>query len=407
MPELIDQSNQTSLPKPTKSVERIFQLDIFRGFAIFGIFMVNILVMNCVYPFRGTWEIEMNHGIQQVALFMLGLLFYSKFFPIFSFLFGIGVALQIEKFNAQKITDNLFLPRRFLALFVFGMAHLLFLWSGDILHLYAAIGLFLLLVSRLPSTYLLILSVVLFVFPFFDDIYQLVFNALEVEPQYYLNRMPRETMIELKRDGAFAESVHLRMKEYGFMLPVFSSLIAPIACSMALLGMYVVRRGALMNLTAFARRIGPVFVSIVILLLVFKYLFVYLILPRFDIAFGSILSFVLWTLYYLAEIGLGLLYLWLLTLLLRRPFWKKLLSPLQYVGRMAFTNYILQSVVGLVLMNTFGMYEKFSPVECIVIVVVVFACQIPLSMLWLRTFKYGPLEWLWRCISYWKLLPIR
>ena len=122
---------------------------------------------------------------------------------------------------------------------------------------------------------------------------------------------------------------------------------------------------------------------------------------------GSIISFILMSIYYLSDISLSLLYLWLIAYLLRRNTFSKLISPLRYVGRMAFTNYILQSVVGYIIMRSFNFYHSFSVVDCILIVMITFSFQIVLSKLWLKYYRFGPLEWLWRCISYWKILPIR
>ena len=90
------------------------------------------------------------------------------------------------------------------------------------------------------------------------------------------------------------------------------------------------------------------------------------------------------------------------------PF-QKLMHPLKYAGQMALTNYILQSAIGLFLFSSVGLgwYEQLSPTQVLVIAVSVFIVQVLFSKLWLSYFKYGPLEWLWRCLSYKTLLKIR
>jgi uncharacterized protein len=158
---------------------------------------------------------------------------------------------------------------------------------------------------------------------------------------------------------------------------------------------------------AFVNKIRLPFLILLILILTYRFVFRYWAWEAFDIEFGSMLSFVLWSIYILSEVMLSFSYLIAIVLLLRTNIGKKVLSPLQYVGRMAFTNYILQSTIGYLIMQTFGYYESFDVLGCISIVLIVFACQIPLSWFWLKHFKFGPLEWVWRCISYWKILPIR
>ena len=84
-----------------------------------------------------------------------------------------------------------------------------------------------------------------------------------------------------------------------------------------------------------------------------------------------------------------------------------LISKLQFVGRMALSNYILQSILGYLVMRTFNGYEYFSAFGCIILVLSIYSFQIIISQLWLTKFQFGPLEWAWRCISYVKILPIR
>jgi uncharacterized protein len=130
-------------------------------------------------------------------------------------------------------------------------------------------------------------------------------------------------------------------------------------------------------------------------------------MPTFKIEFGSPISIALTTFFILSDLAISLSLLWFIAYLWNKNILKRLLSPLEYVGRTAFSNYIMQSIFGYLIMRTFNGYEYFSPFECILLVVGIFIIQIILSKLWLQRFRFGPLEWLWRCISYMKLLPIR
>jgi uncharacterized protein len=98
-----------------------------------------------------------------------------------------------------------------------------------------------------------------------------------------------------------------------------------------------------------------------------------------------------------------------LTLLAQRERWKIRLAPLAAVGRMALTNYLFQSLVFTTIFNSYGLglYGKVGPALILALAVLIFTLQIPLSVWWLRRFRFGPAEWLWRTLTYGKLQPMR
>lgn len=407
MAEILDQTTTEKPINPTSSTNRILHLDIFRGFAILGIFMVNILVMNTSFLYRESWIIENASAINDAAYWCLEMFFFSKFFPIFSFLFGIGVALQIRSLKAKMSNSNLFLFRRFTGLLIFGVAHLLLLWAGDILHLYALFGFVLMFMYRTPPYVILIAAIAVMFFPYFDEIYQYIIDCFNVNPAGDYSVFERWEISDLKINGSYASGIDLRISEYGFFMPFLVSFLIPTALTMTLLGLYIVKKGIIDRIDSFVNKIRIPFIIVFVVLISYRFTLVHWIMPAFQIEYGTMLSFVLMTIFILTEVVLSFAYLIIIVHLIRSKIGLKLLSPLQYVGRMAFTNYIMQSVIGYLIMRTFGYFESFSPAECIMIVLIVFACQIPLSWFWLKHFKFGPLEWLWRCISYWKILPIR
>lgn len=392
---------------PTKGQQRIIDLDVFRGFAVLGIFMVNILVMNTAFTFRGEWEAEQTSNIAQSAFFVLETFFYSKFFVIFSLLFGMGVALQIQRAKEKGSFSNLFFIRRFGSLFLFGALHILFIWSGDILHLYGAYGCLLMLLFRLPAKPLLWGSILIFIFPFYDELFNYFIHFFTDDAHAHLSALPKESIIELKRNGTYWSGLILRIKEYAFAADFLYGGIGPVALSMMTLGGYFVKKGMLQNIEKWLKETGVYLLVCVILLMTYRFVLLYYIVPNFEVGPGSFLSFVLMSIYYLSDIALALSYLWVIAYILRIPTLSKILTPLQYVGRTAFTNYILQSLIGYWIMRTFAYYHCFNVIECIVLVVLIFSTQVIFSKVWLRYFQFGPLEWLWRCISYWKLVPLK
>ena len=105
---------------------------------------------------------------------------------------------------------------------------------------------------------------------------------------------------------------------------------------------------------------------------------------------------------------MALFLVWLVVYAFQYGFWKKLLSPLQYAGRMTLTNYLLQSFIGLLIFSSVGLqwYQTLSPIQTMGVAMGDFIGQVLLSKLWLSFFQFGPLEWIWRCISYGKVLGI-
>lgn len=395
------------IDNPTFQKNRIQELDVFRGFAIFGIFMVNILVMNASFMYRGEWVTEQTGAIQAIALFILENFFFSKFFVIFSLLFGMGVALQIEKFKSHGQFSNAFFLRRFGSLFVFGLAHTLFLWSGDILHIYGLFGFFLLFFFRFSTRTVLWLAILIFLFPFYHILFVEVIEWVEFDYEAPLSALSREELLELKHNGSYLSGIRLRLKEYLFVMSFVYSGIAPTALAMMLLGGYLVKKGFLENISSWVDRTKVYLFISAFALLIYRFVLLYWVVPTFDIQFGSAASNILMTFFSLSDLSLSLLFLWIIAALMRSVKWQKILSPLSYVGRTALSNYILQSVLGYLIMRTFNGYEYFSAASCIALVLLIFSFQMVLSKFWLSRFKFGPLEWFWRCVSYKRFLTIR
>jgi uncharacterized protein len=128
-------------------------------------------------------------------------------------------------------------------------------------------------------------------------------------------------------------------------------------------------------------------------------------------AFPSPITRILFPLVYLvASLGMDLAYLSGIALLLMRSIWMKVLNIFVAVGRMPFTNYVLQALIPALL---FGQYtpgfqkEAMGNVLCIVVLITVFGFQVLFSQAWLRHFRFGPFEWLWRSLTYWRLQPMQ
>ncbi len=386
--------------------KRIEVLDIVRGFAVFGIFMVNVEIMNCTFINQDAFSAQWTSTLDILSVRFLQLFFYSKFFPIFSFLFGLGIAMQALKAYEKNTYSRWFFIRRMFGLFVIGWLHIILFWSGDVIHLYALLGLLTASILKISNKFLLVCSALFLLFPYYDSIFEWLFNLIDFSPQLALSDYTSGEIVEVIRNGTYIDGVRLRLSEYVANIPLLFSYLAPVAFSMFLLGLYFGKKRFIYSLDSVVHRMKWPIILITVLTNAFRILFLF-VLPQYEIY--SEYRAILGKMMFVSDVFMGLFYLWLIAYLVRFKFWNFLLSPLKYVGRMALTNYIMQSIIGLFLFSSvgFSLYETLSPFQTILVAVIVFLFQVFYSRAWLKYFKFGPLEWIWRCLSYKKLLPFK
>ncbi|MCL6220301.1 DUF418 domain-containing protein [Zunongwangia pacifica] len=393
--------------RPVTPNNRIEILDIWRGFAVFGIFVVNIEIMNAVFMNQDIFYEQSPGRFDALIQRGLQLFFYTKFFPIFSFLFGMGIAMQLEKLKMQK-TNPIFMLKRMLILFVIGMLHILVLWGGDVIHLYAILGIFICLLYQLNTKYLLLFAIFILAFPFYDVIAEYFFPFINYSPDKYLEGYNFEKVTQILRNGNYTEALNFRVLEYFANLTVLLVFLAPIAFSMMLLGAAFVRSCKLLGLKDFILKSKNAFIWLVILTNVYRLIFLF-ILPNFDIYKDDFFNPIWLKLMVICDTLFGLFYMWFIAWLWFTGKLTVFLKRFQPVGKTALSNYILQSLIGVIIFSGIGfsMYQKMSLLECFITATVCFILQIMLSKLWLKYFKFGPLEWCWRCLSYGRLFSIK
>ncbi|MBL7472577.1 DUF418 domain-containing protein [Robertkochia sediminum] len=397
------------MPQPTTPTQqRIEPLDVFRGFAIYGIFVVNIVIMNSTFLNQDEFAKQWTSGIDQLAERILQLFFYTKFFPIFSLLFGLGIAMQTINRSEKGNPDRWFLPRRMFLLFIFGLLHIVLFWSGDVVHLYALLGFPLVCFIKCSNKTLLLLSLGLLLFPFYDQLLQQLFSLLQFHPEVILKDQTGATVHHIITQGSYFEGMVLRLKEYVFNIPMLYGFLAPIAMAMFLLGVYLGKNKIYNTLHEFIDRIKKPAIALAVISNVYRLFFLF-VLTDTAMYRTAMLRTLFIKVMVVSDVIMGLFYLWLLGWLWYNTTWKKILSPLKYAGRMALTHYIGQSVIGLFLFSSvgLGLYESFSPSKTLLLATLVFALQVIFSKIWLSYFKYGPLEWIWRCLSYQKVFALK
>lgn len=394
--------------QPTSSSQRIELLDVYRGFAIFGIFVVNIVIMHSTFLNQDEFNLQWTSIIDLITDKVLHLFFYTKFFPIFSLLFGLGISMQALKMWEQKKLSFSFFFRRMFILFLIGVCHVVFLWSGDVLNIYAILGLFVTFFIKRSNTFIIASALIVLLFPFYDQLLEFIFNLFGFQPEIYLNDQTGESINQIIKNGSYVEGAKLRLLEYLSNIPLLFGYLGPIALSMFLFGLYLGKNKIHHSLDSFIDRIKKPVIIITILTNFYRLLFLF-VLTDLEIYKNAAARTTFIEFMVISDVVMGLFYLWLIGWMWYKWNWKKLLSPLRYVGRMALTNYIMQSFIGLILFSSIGfkLYETLSPSQTFGIAILVFLIQILISKIWLLYFKFGPLEWAWRCLTYKKLLSIK
>ncbi|MCD4837447.1 MULTISPECIES: DUF418 domain-containing protein [Neobacillus] len=325
---------------------RIEELDYLRGFALLGIVLVNILpLLELGMPKAGSLD---------AAYWRLLYLFVEgRFYTIFTFLFGVGFYIFITRANEKGKNGVVLFLRRIVALFLFGLVHVQF-HPGEALTVYAVCGLLLLPFYKVNKVMNLFLGLVMFIiFSMFS------FKLFMVIPIMLLGITA----------GQFRLFEKLSEKKKG--IAVFTGIMFVLSIS-GLLYQYQHAPFIIEERLEMEIRSSQEFV-------------------RIGIIIGPIVS---------------AFYVGLLVLLLQYRFIQKLLSPLKSYGRMALTNYMMQTVIILVAGNGFHLIGNISLIHSFFICLMIYVIQLSFSVIWLRYFYYGPLEWTWRAITYLQIPPL-
>jgi len=406
---------------PVSAENRIEAMDVLRGFALFGILLVNIKGM--VGPLNLTMlgtDVSLT-GINywaDAAVYIFG---YSKFYTLFSLLFGMGFAVMLARAReAGKNFGGLYL-RRLFVLFLFGLVHGTLIWSGDILLTYSLFGLLLLLFfrntpqSRLPKWSLTFFMIPV-MFVLLSGLIGWGSQFSEAASREFSKAMASEktdmlASIEAQRaaygHGAYPEIVQQAIEDRSTILS-YMGFMGWMILGLFLLGAWFIRSGAIRypetypRLYAWMRNIG---LPLGLIMTVWSFIvFPYFDFSRYDmeIATANAAIFVgglMMSLGYMAWIIRGL----------ESPVWAPRLAILAPAGRMALTNYLLQSIIGTLIFYNHGLgfYEQLPLFAQIPFVFAVFALQVMVSKWWLSRFQFGPAEWLWRALTYLRMPPMR
>lgn len=400
-------------PRPVCEEERIAALDVLRGFAVLGILVVNVqsFSMPDAALFNPTAYGDLT-GVNLWVWHLTHVFFEQKFMTIFSMLFGAGILLMTARAEKRGLPSVSIHYRRMAALLCFGLAHAYLVWDGDILVCYAMCGFIVYSFRRRAGRSLVTLGLGM----------TSVASALSLFFGWSMPYWPVESvgeMTEFFRPSA--ESIEQTLAAYRGGWAQQTAYRAPHALQVQTL-VFVVwglwRAGGLMLIgmglfklgVLSAARSSRFYASLAAAGIVVGVPFiVYGVHRNFAAGWDVSYSFFLGSQYnYWASILISLGLVGLVMLAVKRGGLGLITSRLAAVGRTAFTNYIAQSLICTALFygHGFGLFGSVERSAQMLIVLAVWAVQLAVSPLWLRYFRFGPLEWLWRSLTYRRLQPI-
>lgn len=413
--------------RPVDASERVVLLDALRGFALWGVFVSNSLMWlsgRAFMPREAASSLEASL-LEQVIGSIYQLFVTQKFISIFSFLFGLGFALQFSRAEARGVSAAPLYRRRLLMLFGIGLAHALLLWTGDILHTYAMVG-FLLMAFRARSNRTVLfwalglVTVMPFLVPAAIRYTPILLHGAEAAAEAAKASQARDmalkadTLVALSSESFWTAQVgnarfFLENLGGGFRRVLWMSLILGrfllglLAGRLLLLQDVERHRALLRRILGWGLSVGLVLNGGGLLLFRLRKAGVLEWDPK-----GPWMMIVN-GLQEPGYIAMGAAYVAAFALLFQRERWSRWLGVLTPVGRMALTNYLMQSAVSIWIFSGWGLgfIGKLPPSRIVVICCVIFAAQVVLSRLWLARFRFGPAEWLWRSLTYGRVQPMR
>jgi uncharacterized protein len=397
---------------PVSSANRIHYLDELRGFALLGILIMNIQNFSMILASSMNPVAQgPSEGLNQLTYWYTHLFADMKMMSLFSMLFGAGMLLFIEKAKERRGKSIGLHHRRMLWLLVFGLIHAYFIWRGDILVVYAVAGVIIYWFKNASPTWLIITGVIFFLF----------LASIQLSLGVFWDVIPEEQLVEVIEifqpeqetideevaaySGSFLETHKRRVIDawdmhqslFGFIWRVLANMLF----GMALFKMGILKgeksRKFYRNFMLLGFGIGfPLIAAGIVQNFANNWD------TKFYFAYGFQFN-------YFGSIFVAFGYIGLIALWSKSDFLTDLKRRLAAVGRMAFTNYIMQSIICTIIFYGFG-FGLFNQIERFpqqLIVLAIWVFQLAISPWWLKRYRFGPLEWLWRTLTYWKRQPLR
>ena len=421
---------------PVTGAERFVSLDMLRGVAVLGILVMNIYAFAmpmAAYsdPFKmGGTELH-NLG----TWFFSHFLFDQKFMAIFSMMFGAGAVIMADRAERRGARPARNYYRRQFWLLVIGALHAYFLWVGDILFGYAALGMIAYLFRRRsPATLFIVGALLIVLTSYTSHGYSYMLEDMRSQAEEYARlqdagteltdkqlallrewETTRRAMLSTPQDlqeeiakyqGGYREIVTYRAPIAFFAQMGSLTFFGPRILGLMLFGMALVKLGVLTGQRSveFYRGLMLAGYGLGLPLTVYSGLDLYAheFDPIYALRYGGFANA-------LGSVVVAFGHIGMVMLIARTGYVQRLMARFAAVGRMALTNYLMHSVILTTVFYGYGLglYGQIPRFWQMGFVIAVLALQLVLSPWWLARYRFGPVEWLWRSITYWKLQPMR
>ncbi|MEL1265185.1 DUF418 domain-containing protein [Pseudoxanthomonas putridarboris] len=401
---------------PVAPGERIEAMDVLRGFALLGILLMNIEGFVGPLLASATGIDPALTGADRAVDALVYVLVQGKFYTLFSLLFGMGFAVMSQRAEQAGRPFAGVYWRRGLVLMAIGLVHAIFVWAGDVLVTYALCSFLLLAFRPLPARFFVGLGLGSYALPvgfmfMMGALGSLLAGSADWERTMAEMGTQLQGIVESERiaygTGTYAEATWQRVKDTGLALSNIT-MFGFIVFGMFLLGAWFVRSGAIARPGEFARlyrglrwfawplglaaMLGSVALA-----------------PAMDMATFNMRLSTAFALQMLANLLMCLGYVAWIMRALQSSWWRRPLGWLAQAGRMALTNYLMQSLICTWVFYGYGLgyFEQLPRAWQVPFVLAVFVVQVLASHAWLSRFRFGPMEWAWRSLTYLKPQPMR
>ena len=399
------------------STHRITSIDAFRGFALAGIAIAHMVEQYVAAQAPESLGAAMNATIpDQIVQMFIEIFVRGKFFAMFAFLFGVSFFIQMDNAARKGINFQSRFLWRVALLFLIGYLHSLF-YRGDILTIFAMLGVLLVFFYRVPTRICLaIAAVIVFGLPRFLLFWQNgtdpVLAGGDMNPELPRNVAYFDVLLNGTLLDVFAANAwHGHVMKMEFQINVFARFYLTFAYF--LLGLCVARSGLFRNIEAHKATLKRALRwALGIMIAAFA-----IMVPLFRYAFGgddapglsSWPTMIAFTFMNVFDLSMAAVFLCGFLLVFLRPRGRQALGILAPYGRTALSNYVLQTLIGTFILYNWGLglLGEVSNTQTFAMALAVTAVQVALSRQWLRHFRFGPLEWLWRSGTYMKWQALR
>ena len=394
---------------PLPASERILTLDIVRGFALLGILIMNMPGFTNSFFIEADGSHLWTQPWDQGAEIVRDMLFSGKFNSMFSLLYGIGFTIQLGRLQEREPERAVGIyTRRLVALLAFGLIHAMVFWTGDVLHIYALLGFLLLLLRNVSNRTVYVLIALCLVYPAVSGTLRLIV----ITPEMVKANVALQQAWEASNNAAFGHGSFLAAARENagefvlfytnpMMLWGFTGFWVQMTTTM-LIGFLIGRNGwvrRIPELMPVIRRLQWWTLGIgIVCALIFG------ILGEMNRAPGPTpIKIVISISYVVCRLSMMMFYVLTIVRLAQLPAWQRIFAPMAAAGRMPLTNYLMQTAIATTIFYGwgFGLWGRMGPALGLALAFAIFfVIQVPLSIWWLRRYSMGPMEWVWRYLTY-------